>query len=133
MPTQAATSEIARDINRRIVLNLIRTRQPISRADLARIIANRQQVFLVNGSEPGVAIGFFIGKDAAQPLTGAFLHRAMVEVALGGPVSYHRNTQTHPGAGGGLRVGPVRPLILPRRGRRSAPPESAHAPAASHP
>jgi predicted NBD/HSP70 family sugar kinase len=33
---QVATSEIARDINRRIILNLVRTRQPISRADLAR-------------------------------------------------------------------------------------------------
>src|SRR5919199_3952426 len=33
---QVATSETARDINRRIVLNLIRMRQPISRADLAR-------------------------------------------------------------------------------------------------
>lgn len=32
----AASSDVARDINRRIVLNLIRTRQPISRADLAR-------------------------------------------------------------------------------------------------
>lgn len=34
---QVATSETARHINRRIVLNLVRTRQPISRADLARI------------------------------------------------------------------------------------------------
>lgn len=34
---QAASSEVVRDINRRVVLNLIRTRQPISRADLARI------------------------------------------------------------------------------------------------
>jgi predicted NBD/HSP70 family sugar kinase len=33
---QIATSEIARDINRRIILNLIRTKQPISRADIAR-------------------------------------------------------------------------------------------------
>lgn len=33
---QGASSEVARDINRRIVLNLIRTRHPISRADLAR-------------------------------------------------------------------------------------------------
>jgi predicted NBD/HSP70 family sugar kinase len=33
---QVASSEVVRDINRRIVLNLIRTRQPISRADLAR-------------------------------------------------------------------------------------------------
>lgn len=32
-----ATSETARNINRRIVLDLIRTRQPISRADLARL------------------------------------------------------------------------------------------------
>jgi len=32
-----ASSEFVRDINRRIVLNLIRTRQPISRADLARL------------------------------------------------------------------------------------------------
>src|SRR5271166_3362628 len=31
-----ASSEGVRDTNRRIVLNLIRTRQPISRADLAR-------------------------------------------------------------------------------------------------
>jgi len=33
---QVATSETARDINRRIVLNLIRKHQPLSRADLAR-------------------------------------------------------------------------------------------------
>jgi predicted NBD/HSP70 family sugar kinase len=35
--TQGASSEVVRDINRRVVLNLIRTRQPISRADLARV------------------------------------------------------------------------------------------------
>src|SRR5438128_5237587 len=35
--TQVASSQTARDINRRVVLNLIRTRQPISRADLARV------------------------------------------------------------------------------------------------
>jgi predicted NBD/HSP70 family sugar kinase len=35
--SQVATSETARDINRGIVLNLIRRRQPISRADLARV------------------------------------------------------------------------------------------------
>jgi predicted NBD/HSP70 family sugar kinase len=34
---RAASSEVVRDINRRIVLNLIRTRQPVSRADLARV------------------------------------------------------------------------------------------------
>jgi predicted NBD/HSP70 family sugar kinase len=34
---QVATSETARDINRRAVLNLIRTRQPVSRAELARL------------------------------------------------------------------------------------------------
>src|ERR1035438_6196887 len=34
---QAASGEVVRDINRRIVLNLIRTRRPISRADLARL------------------------------------------------------------------------------------------------
>lgn len=34
---QTASSEVVRDINRRIVLNLIRTRQPMSRADLARV------------------------------------------------------------------------------------------------
>jgi len=33
---QVATSETAREINRRIVLNFLRTLQPISRADLAR-------------------------------------------------------------------------------------------------
>src|SRR5690348_581855 len=35
--TQTASSEVVRDINRRIVLNLVRTRHPISRADLARL------------------------------------------------------------------------------------------------
>jgi predicted NBD/HSP70 family sugar kinase len=35
--TQVASSETARDINRSVVLNLVRRRQPISRADLARI------------------------------------------------------------------------------------------------
>src|SRR5258706_12699753 len=34
---RAASSEVVRDINRRIVLNLIRTRQPLSPADLARV------------------------------------------------------------------------------------------------
>lgn len=34
---RAASSEVVRDINRRIVLNLVRTRQPLSRADLARL------------------------------------------------------------------------------------------------
>src|SRR6478735_647139 len=33
---EAATTRTARDINRRIVLNLIRKHQPISRADLSR-------------------------------------------------------------------------------------------------
>src|ERR1041385_351827 len=36
-PFQGASSEVVRDINRRLVLNLIRTRHPISRADLARV------------------------------------------------------------------------------------------------
>src|SRR5215831_1715694 len=36
-PNQIASSEAIRDVNRRIVLNLIRTRQPLSRADLARV------------------------------------------------------------------------------------------------
>jgi predicted NBD/HSP70 family sugar kinase len=35
--TQGASNETVRDINRRIVLNLIRTRQLVSRADLARL------------------------------------------------------------------------------------------------
>jgi predicted NBD/HSP70 family sugar kinase len=35
--TQVASSDTARDINRGVVLNLIRRRQPISRADLARV------------------------------------------------------------------------------------------------
>ncbi|MBS1859137.1 MAG: ROK family transcriptional regulator [Acidobacteria bacterium] len=34
---QGASSEVVRDINRRLVLHLIRKRQPISRADLARV------------------------------------------------------------------------------------------------
>jgi len=35
--TEVASSQTARDINRGVVLNLIRRRQPISRADLARV------------------------------------------------------------------------------------------------
>lgn len=34
---QVASSEVVRDINRKVILNLIRTRQPLSRADLARL------------------------------------------------------------------------------------------------
>jgi len=34
---KVATSEVVRDINKRVVLNLLRTRQPLSRADLARL------------------------------------------------------------------------------------------------
>lgn len=34
---QSASTDIVRGINKRIVLNLVRTRQPISRADLARV------------------------------------------------------------------------------------------------
>src|SRR5579859_1644921 len=34
---QVASTETTRDINRGLVLNLIRKRQPISRADLARV------------------------------------------------------------------------------------------------
>ena len=34
---QLASSEIARDINRDVVLEIVRTRQPVSRADLSRI------------------------------------------------------------------------------------------------
>src|ERR1700747_1796908 len=34
---QVASNEVVRDITRRIILNLIRTRHPISRADLARV------------------------------------------------------------------------------------------------
>jgi predicted NBD/HSP70 family sugar kinase len=36
-PKQIASSEAIRNVNRRIVLNLIRTRHPISRADLSRV------------------------------------------------------------------------------------------------
>jgi predicted NBD/HSP70 family sugar kinase len=36
-PNHIASSEAIRNVNRRIVLNLIRTRHPISRADLARV------------------------------------------------------------------------------------------------
>src|SRR5581483_3141300 len=34
---QPVSTEVVRDINRRIILNLVRTRHPISRADLARV------------------------------------------------------------------------------------------------
>lgn len=37
VPIQAASGEVVRDINKRILLSLIRRRQPISRADLARL------------------------------------------------------------------------------------------------
>ncbi|MBI4902363.1 MAG: ROK family protein [Acidobacteria bacterium] len=35
--SMGASSEVVRDMNRRLVLNLVRTRQPLSRADLARL------------------------------------------------------------------------------------------------
>jgi N-acetylglucosamine repressor len=41
-PLPVATRGTTRDINRRIALNLVRTRQPISRADLARLMGIRR-------------------------------------------------------------------------------------------
>lgn len=41
-PLQVARRGTAREVNRQIVLNLIRTRQPVSRADLARAMATRR-------------------------------------------------------------------------------------------
>ncbi|HWC99442.1 MAG TPA: ROK family transcriptional regulator [Candidatus Sulfopaludibacter sp.] len=47
---QGASSEFVRDINRRIILNLVRTRHPISRADLARLSGlQRSTVSLIVG------------------------------------------------------------------------------------
>lgn len=47
---QVATSETARDINRRIVLDMIRTRQPVSRADLARLSGlQRSTISVITG------------------------------------------------------------------------------------
>src|SRR5438552_791561 len=43
--TQVASSQTARDINRGVVLNLIRRRQPISRADLARVSGLQRSTF----------------------------------------------------------------------------------------
>ena len=39
---RVATRQTSREINRRIVLNLVRVRQPISRADLARAMGVRR-------------------------------------------------------------------------------------------
>ena len=49
-PMQVASSEVVRDINRRVILNLIRTKQPLSRADLARVSGlQRSTVSLIVG------------------------------------------------------------------------------------
>ena len=49
-PDKIASSEAIRDVNRRIVLNLVRTRQPISRADLARVSGmQRSTISLIVG------------------------------------------------------------------------------------
>jgi hypothetical protein len=47
---RVATSETARDINRRIVLNLIRKHQPVSRADLSRFSGLQRSTVSVIGS-----------------------------------------------------------------------------------
>jgi hypothetical protein len=39
---RVATRGTTREINRRIALNLVRTHQPISRADLARLMGTRR-------------------------------------------------------------------------------------------
>ena len=39
---RVATLGTTREINRRIALNLVRTHQPISRADLARLMGTRR-------------------------------------------------------------------------------------------
>jgi N-acetylglucosamine repressor len=48
---RVATRRTSRDINRRIVLNLVRTHQPISRADLARVMGVRRGAVSIIVSE----------------------------------------------------------------------------------
>ena len=66
-PNQVASSEAIRNVNRRIVLNLIRTRHPISRADLARDFHPALMLFqdAVNSgqAETGAFADFFGGKE----------------------------------------------------------------------
>jgi len=50
-PVRVARRGTPREINRQIALNLIRTRQPISRADLARLMATRRGAVSVLVSE----------------------------------------------------------------------------------
>ena len=62
---QGASSEVVRDINRRIVLNLIRTRHPISRADLARLCGlQRSTISLI--VEQLIAYGTFAARPPAH-------------------------------------------------------------------
>lgn len=61
----AASSETARDINRRIVLSLIRQRQPLSRADLARVSGlQRSTVSLI--TEELIEAGWVVEGPVAQ-------------------------------------------------------------------
>src|ERR1035438_9548156 len=85
---QGASSEAVRDINRRIVLNLIRTRHPISRADLARLCGlQRSTISLI--VEQLIAESWVIEGPTGRLPRGrrpTFLHLNENRVIVGGDI-----------------------------------------------
>lgn len=92
-PNRIASSEAIRNFNRRIVLNLIRTRHPISRADLARASGmQRSTISLI--VEELIAENWVLEGPTGRPPRGrrpTFLHLNEDRVIIGADI---RPTQT---------------------------------------
>lgn len=91
--SQIASSEAIRNFNRRIVLNLIRTRHPISRADLARVSGMQRSTISIIVEEL-IAENWVLEGPTGRPPRGrrpTFLHLNENRVIIGLDV---RPTQT---------------------------------------
>ncbi len=134
---QVASSEVVRDINRRIVLNLIRTRQPISRADLARVSGlQRSTVSLIveeliadawvlegpTGRLPRGRRPTFLRLSDARSIIGVDVRPGQTTVALAdvnGRFSAHSmvQTPTDPQAGVDAIIERIHPLVAASKGK----------------
>jgi hypothetical protein len=122
---QGASSEVVRDINRSIVLNLIRTRQPISRADLARasglqrstisliaeeLIGERWVIEGPTGRLPRGRRPTFLRLNEERVIIGIDIRPSQITLAVG-----NVNGKSEGGVGNTDPAHPAGDSILPRK------------------